>query len=249
MRNVLRQSIGASRTTWLRLLAGTGLLLGLAVPAQALVARQSSSRSGTRSGQAAPGSRRAAAAAPKCSSVYYDSSADAPDIEGQQTNNLDLVQTTLGLNRADTKLRVVMIIKNLSKKPPAPANDLDYQIYWTNPSGDTGPNALDAAVNGSGTVTYSAGTTTVVNGNTSYAASKAVSATGTFGSGPNGKVEIDVPLSQMGLKVGQVLTGPVAYTADGNSSLGLGSIADRDPQTGGGNNYKVDQKTCIDSNA
>lgn len=241
MRNLLKVSIGASRTAWLRLLAGLGLLLGLAVPASALVNRHASAHS-----QAAATGSSSKAATSRCSSVYRDSSPDGADIQGQQSNNLDLVQTTLGLNRTDTKLRVVMVIKNLSKKPPAPANDLDYQIYWTNPSGDNGPNALDAAVSGSGAVTYSAGTTTVVNGNTQYAASKAVSAKGKFGSGPNGQVEIDVPLSQMDLKVGKVLAGPVAYTADGNSTLGVGSISDRDPQTGGGRNYKVDQKTCID---
>lgn len=235
MSKVLRRAAAGLRGFQFHLLAGVGVAAALVVPTVAL--GQHSTRSAS----------SVAASAPKCRSIYYDSSADATDIQGQRTGNLDLVQTTMGLNRPDTKLRVVMVIKNLSKKPPAPANDLDYQVYWTNPSGDKGPNAVDVAVNNSGSVTYSAGTTTVVNGNTNYAMTKTVTATGKFGSGPNGKIEIDVPLSQMGLKVGQVLGGPVAFTADGNSTIGLGSISDRDPLNGGGNTYKIDQKTCIDS--
>lgn len=240
MRKLLRRSIGAGRTMWLRLLAGAGLLLGLAVPvAHAVVHRHSASRS-----QATASQSSSQAGAPKCSFAFYDPKPDALSIAGQQANQLDLVEGVLGLNSAHSKLRVVLTIKNLSKTIPAPANYMDYALYWTNPSGDTGPNAVDVTVNSSGKVTFSDGTVTVVNGSTQYAAASTNAATGSFGHGPNGTIEIDVPLSALKVKVGKVLSTPTGQTADGASTPGgsLGSVADNDP----GKNYKLGQPTCID---
>ncbi|HZU60184.1 MAG TPA: hypothetical protein VE983_04420, partial [Solirubrobacteraceae bacterium] len=187
---------------------------------------------------------------PSCSYAFYDPSSDAPDpTTGSQDDQLDLVQGTLGLDSTRTKLRVVMNIKNLSKTIPTGDNYLDYEFFWTNPSGDSGPDAVDVQVDSSGNVTYADGTETVSNtgGSANYQFTPASNnaATGTFTPGPNGTVEVDVPLSALGLTAGQVLSGPSAYTATGDNAqaTGLGFIVDQD---GPGNNYTVGQPTCID---
>lgn len=185
-------------------------------------------------------------AGPSCSYSLYDPKADAPDpVMGSQDDQLDLVQGTLGLTPDHTKLRVVMNIKNLSKALPTGATTNDYEFFWTNPKGDSGPDAVDVQVSSSGTVTYADGTetATTAGGSTSYSftASTTSKATGTFGSGPGGAIEVDVPLSELGLKAGQTLTGPSAYTAA--DYPGLGFIVDQD---GPGNNYTVGQPTCVD---
>jgi len=218
--------VSSSRThnRLIALALGPGLALLLLIPAQAL------------------GRHSAVASAPRCRFVSYESSADAPGPSGQQANQLDLVEVGLGLNRADTKLHLVMTIKNLSKRIPAPANYMAYQLQWTNPSGDKGPNAIDVSVDSSGKVTYSDGS---VSGSL-YTPSSTSAATGSFGSGPNGKIQVNVPLKELKLKVGQVLSSPItssyAGVIAGGTSFARGS--DSDP----GRNYKLDQPTCVDPN-
>jgi len=194
---------------------------------------------------------------PSCTYVFYDPSADAPDgFTGQQDDQLDLVQGTLGLTPDHTELRVVMNIRNLSKTIPTGSNYLDYEFFWNyTPAGATSPTTygVDVQVDSSGNVTYADGTETVTTtqGTTNYqfnpnANSKA---TGSFGSGQNGAIEVDVPLSDVGSpKLGDVLSQPGAYTADGINGqvTGLGFIADQD--TGATNsNYTVGEPTCIDA--
>jgi hypothetical protein len=217
----------------MRVAAGAGLALALVVPAHAAGSPQTAQGSG-------------ATAPPKCKYAFYDASTDAPDpFTGQQENQLDLVQGTLGLNSTRKKLRVVMSSKNLSKQVPTGSNFNSYDFYWTNPAGDKGPNAVEVQVSSSGTVTYSDGTESKVGGNFQYSASSTSAAHGKFGSGPNGKIEVDVPLSELKLKAGKVLSQPSAYSATGaNAQLtSLGSIVDQD---GPGHSYKLGQPTCID---
>ena len=183
---------------------------------------------------------------PSCSYAFYDASADAPDpVSGGQDDQLDLVQGTLGLSSDQKDLRIVMTIKNLSKTIPTESNYNDYEFYWTNPSGDTGPYAVDVQVSSSGTVTYADGTETDTSGEIQFTRSATSAATGSFGSGPDGTIEVDVPLSELGLKVGDTLTGSSAYSATGDNVAvtGTGFIVDQD---GPGNSYKLGQPTCID---
>jgi hypothetical protein len=186
--------------------------------------------------------------APACTNAFYDSSADAPDgFNGQQDDQLDLVQGTLGLTPDHTKLRVVMNLRNLSKAIPTGSNYLDYEFYWNYNATTYG---VDVQVSSSGTVTYVDGTQTVTtaNGTSNYQfnPNPNSTATGSFGSGPNGAIEVDVPLSEVGSpKIGEALTAPGAYTADGVNAqvTGLGFISDQD---GPGKDYTVGQPTCID---
>jgi hypothetical protein len=215
----------------MRAAVGAGLALALIVPTQAAGSSHAARRS---------------SAAPKCRYAFYDASTDATDpFTGEQENQLDLVQGTLGLNATHKKLRVVMSFKNLSKKVPTGSNFNSYDFYWTNPAGDHGPNAVEVQVSNSGSVTYSDGTESTVGGNFQYTPSSTSAAHGKFGSGRNGKIEVDVPLSELKLKVGKVLSKPSAYSATGANAqfTSVGSIVDQD---GPGHRYKLGQPTCID---
>jgi hypothetical protein len=191
---------------------------------------------------------------PACAYAFYDPSGDAPDgVTGAQDDQLDLIQGTFGLTPDNSKLRVAMTINNLSKTIPTGSNYLDYESFWNyTPAGASSPTtyAVDVQVDSSGNVTYQDGTetATTTNGATNYQFNPNSSshATGTFGSGPNGAIEVDVPLAEIGSpKLGDVLKGPAAYTADGVNAqvTGLGFIAD---QAGPGNDYPLGQSTCID---
>jgi|GEM_PF-979527 len=190
---------------------------------------------------------------PKCSYLFYDPSSDAPDgFTGQQDDQLDIVEGNFGLTPDGTKLRVVLSLKSLSKKIPTGSNYLDYETYWDyTPPGATSPTvyAVDAQVNSSGQVTYTDGTMSVstAGGTTNYqfVPNTSSTATGSFGSGPGGRVEVDAPLSQVGSpKVGSVLSSPGAFTADGINAVatGAGFIADQD---GPGKSYTLGQATCL----
>lgn len=118
---------------------------------------------------------------------------------------------------------------------------MEYQIQWTNPSGDKGPDAIDVGVDSSGQVTYSDGS---VSGSV-YTPSSTSAATGSFGSGPNGKIQVNVPLKELKLRVGQVLRSPITNTYDGVTVGGVSFArgVDSDP----GSNYRLDQRSCADS--
>lgn len=220
-----------TRNRLIALALGPGFAAALIVPATAVGSSE--------------GARQASSNA-SCAYAFRDTKTDAPaPFTGQQQNQLDLVQGTLGLNSTRKKLRVVMSIKNLSKKVPSGSNFNSYDFYWTNPAGDRGPNAVEVQVSSSGSVTYSDGTESTVGGNFQYTPSSTSAAHGSFGSGRNGKIEVDVPLSELKLKVGKVLSKPSAYSATGANAhvTSLGSIVDQD---GPGHNYKLGQPTCID---
>ena len=186
---------------------------------------------------------------PSCSYAFYDPSADAPDLNGSQDDQLDLVQGTLGLTADQSKLRVVMNIRNLSKQIPTGSNYLDYELLWnyTPPGGSATLYGVDVQVDSSGNVTYADGTDTLSNGLYQFSPNTAGNPTGSFGSGPNGVIEVDVPLGDVGSpKVGDVLNQPTGFTADGVNAVvtGLGNIVDQDQSTG---TYTLGQPTCIDA--
>lgn len=194
----------------------------------------------------APIFAQAGAGAPACSYLFYDSSADAPDpVTGSQEDQLDIVEGDFGLTPDKSALRAVLTIRDLSKDIPTGATYLDYQIYWNYTApGASSPTtyAADVQVDSSGAVTYADGTMTVTQGNYQFNANANGHATGTFGAGKNGKIEVDVPLADVGNpKLGDVLQSAGAYSADGAAVFGF--IVDQD---GPAPDYHLGQPTCID---
>jgi hypothetical protein len=185
---------------------------------------------------------------PSCNTLFWDPNPDAPDgFTGEQDDQLDIVEGDMGLTPDGQKLRVVLTIRDLSKEIPTGSNYLDYETYW-NWNGTT--YGVSVQVDSSGNVSYADGTMSVTDagGTTNYQfnPNPNSTATGSFGSGPNGQIEVDVPLGEIGSPAaGDKLTAPGAYTADGvNAAVtGFGFIADQD---GPGRDYTVGEPTCID---
>jgi hypothetical protein len=189
---------------------------------------------------------------PKCAYAFYTANPSAPDwVTGSNDPSLAIEQGTFGLTPAGTGLRAVLQVQDMSETPPEDSTTTEYTFYWTNPSGDTSTvNAVETEIDSLGNITYSDGnlSETTAGGETTYNFTPANTndATGTITQGPNGTVEVDVPLSAVGLKAGQTITAPGAFTvqAEGEDNVApYGSIVD---QIGPGNPYTVGEPTCVD---
>lgn len=192
-----------------------------------------------------------AGAAPSCNYAFYDPNPDASDMVAQR-DQLDLVQGTLGLTADNSQLRVVMNILDLSKTIPTGVSFLDYEFFWNfTPSGASSPTtyAVDVQVDSLGDVTYRDGTETTLNGTYQFNPNPNSRAMGSFGLGQNGAIEVDVPLADIGSpQLGDVLSGPRAFTAEGLVSTPLtGPVNTQTLDSDGpGNSYTLGESTCID---
>jgi hypothetical protein len=221
----------------------------------------------------------ARAATPACNFAFYEPNADAPDplavpVVGTapQVDNLDIVEGSFGLSQDGKTLRTVLTLVNqdFSFKNTEGGVGIDYQTiftYGTNASGQPVAWATDASLsfNPSGPPVQAfsyglfqgIGTATTGTVFTQYAQQGLV--TGSFGTGANATVEVDVPLTDLTTPggsapptVGSVFTNVqgVSATGQGAQSQGQETIADYDPAstptgTAFGNPYTVGQATCV----
>jgi pseudomonalisin len=188
---------------------------------------------------------------PTCEYSMWDPTSDATDAAtGLQEDQLDITQLTFGLTPDKTKLRVVFTIKDLNQTVPAPWTTNQYQAWWSVNGGST-LFAVDAEVSAAGPPRFSDGTFAIVSAPVAgsqyqFVQNPSSTATGTFGSGPGGQIEVDAPLSEIGSpNLGDALTQPFATTAEvsGASSATQGFLIDLD---GPGSSYKLGDTTCLD---
>ena len=194
-------------------------------------------------------------AAPNCAYLFFNASPQAPDpYTGTQDSQLAMVEGDMGLTADKQSLRVVLTIQDLNKSTPTGTNFNDYTVFWnyTAPGAST-PTAyaVDVHVSSSGAVSYTDGTEseTTAGGQTTYSFTPNATshATGTFGSGTDGKIEIDVPLSDIGNPAaGAVLSGATAQSASGADAT-VTSFGFISQTAGPGNSYRLGQPTCIDA--
>ena len=207
----------------------------------------------------------ARAATPTCSFLWFDDTPDASNplsLSGEQLPQLDIVEGDFGLTADHTKLRAVLTILDLSPALPTAASQSDYLMFWNFGSTPAGPTTYATDVNvtnpsGTPVISFLAGrlleaSPPVVGQNTQFVQTNIE--TGSFGAGPNGQVEVDVPLADIGSPtIGDTLTFTGGFTATGAGALGQGQefFVDFDPDLGPpetfGNNYTLGQTTCIDS--
>ena len=181
--------------------------------------------------------------------TFSDPAGDAtpPTIVGS-ADNLDIIEGDLAPTADGTGLRVSLSLTDMSETFPTGTNDLTYNLFWNPvPQSDGSMNytatQVDIAQNigGPPTVTYTDGTMNVndAQGLTNYTVTNTV--TGTIVDGPNGRVEIDVPLTDIGSPApGAHLTGLRAQTAA--AAVAFGFIAD---QASGSNDYVIGAPSCL----
>ena len=101
-------------------------------------------------------------------------------------------------------------------------------MYWTQPDDGVAPPAtythdyyaVAASVDALGNVTYTDGTIAFDDsGDEQY--SSANNVTGSFVAGPNGRIEIDAPLADVGLASGTQMGTVGGVTDEGNPATGL----------------------------
>jgi hypothetical protein len=195
--------------------------------------------------------------------VATDPAGDAvhPLVDGLNLDNVDITAVSFAVDAAKTTLTTTLTIKNFSAQPVPGALGTFYYTTWTsavrNADGSltTRAYATRAEVNAQGAVAYRfgqydqagdafVGTTTVV--------------TGSFTTGPNGTLKVNVPLSLLGNPTIPVtdptslpaVIEPYALTIIHEQQVRFTQPADRAPNAGNfGASWAVclpPQVTCID---
>jgi uncharacterized repeat protein (TIGR01451 family) len=180
-----------------------------------------------------------------------------PGGQGQNMDNLDIVNASFASGPGSAPIDVTLTVKNLQAPPTADnPNVLSglWTVYWQQAGTANAPGGntwwfAQATTSGTGrnaVATFSDGTFDV-NADT-YSARHA--ATGSFNPGPNGTFVIHVPRADVGAPVdGATLTNTFADTAGAFLIAGTGlryiARADRAPDSNYGADYRVAQ-TCAD---
>jgi hypothetical protein len=143
-----------------------------------------------------------------CTPLFTDAAGDDSYPLGTSSGGnpqLDVLAGNMGISSDHKTLRVFTTIKNLSTSGATPlGGGNEYYFLWTY---NATTYFADAEVDATGAVTYHDGTVAGTQYTTAH------DDTGHFGSGPNGVVEVDVPLADVGSPaVGAHLTGPGAQT-------------------------------------
>jgi subtilase family serine protease len=143
-----------------------------------------------------------------CTPLFTDPAGDDSYPLGTSSGGnpqLDVLSGNISYDAKHHQLRALTTIKNLSTTAASPAGGgNEYYLLWTY-KGTT--YFADAEVDSTGQVTYHDGTVSGSQYNTAHTIS------GHFGHGPNGVVEVDVPVADVGSPPsGATLTGPGAQT-------------------------------------
>ena len=188
--------------------------------------------------------------------VVTDAAGDAinPAGAGAATQG-DITAISFSLNAAKTILTTKMTISNLSATPAPGSTSTIYLVIWTSSNGKTYATRFVSPADPSGMLgitwgEYDTAGDAFVSGTTH-------ATTGTFNTGPNGTVTVDVPVSGIGNPTIPIpdpagtaaVTNPFGETFAGIGAVGSGlrftQPIDRAPNTGFGQKWAV----CLPPNA
>lgn len=148
----------------------------------------------------------------------------ATDTFGNSDPQLSLLKGGLTLTPDGNTLRALLTVTNLSETVPAGAGAAEWYALWTFGGTTYFANAEVAAAPPGSAPTYSDGTVTIT-GSTHQFNTANTNDTGSFTLGPNGVVEIDVPLAHIGSPaVNAVLSSPNGETNILVGAAGTGSL-------------------------
>jgi pseudomonalisin len=163
--------------------------------------------------------------------------ASYPPEAPQSTPQLDILQGDMHLSADGKTLRTILTIQDMETGATAvaqPGGANEYYMTWTFNGKSYFTNAEVSAVG----VSYNYGTVTLVGSTHSYQPTG--SATGSVVAGPNGTVEIDVPLSDVGSPTaGNVLTAPSGQTYVEVGAPTVGGLLESVDTAGPQNDYTL----------
>lgn len=200
--------------------------------------------------------RHVAAQGPGCTVLYQDPLADAKDnsngaTSGPQQNDLDIIEGDFCLSADGSTLRAILTLNNQDFFFSTTGPGIDYQMpfaFGMNASGNPNLYATDASLThnaaGAPVEEFTFGTFQAISTSqtglvsTQYVIT-ATNLQGTFGSGANATVEVDVPLADITTAgstpphAGDVLTMTQGFSASGQGNQGAGNefFSDVDPST------------------
>ena len=162
-----------------------------------------------------------------CPATFNDANGDAsslPDAAPQ----LDILHGDVALSSDGTKVRAALTVQNLSTTVPTGWTSEDWIMYWTQPDDGVAPPAGDthdyyavgASVDALGDITYTDGNIGFDDSG-DYNYNPVNTVTGSFVTGPNGRVEVDAPLADVGLASGTQMGTVGGATDEGNPASGL----------------------------
>ncbi len=181
-----------------------------------------------------------------CPATFNDPDGDASSLPGGAPQ-LDILHGDVALSSDGNDVRAALTVENLSTTVPTGWLNEDWIMYWTQPNDGVPPPAGDvsddyavaATVDVLGNITYTDGTIAFdSSGGYSYTAVNTV--TGSFTPGQNGRVEVDAPLSDVGLASGTQMGTVGGATDEGNDVEGL--IVD---QASGNGSWTLGTTSCI----
>jgi pseudomonalisin len=181
-----------------------------------------------------------------CPATFNDADGDASSLPGGAPQ-LDILHGDVALSSDGTDVRAALTVENLSTTVPTGWLNEDWIVYWTQPADGVPPPtgdvsdayAVEATVDALGNITYTDGTIAFdSSGGYSYTAANTV--TGSFTPGQNGTVEVDAPLSDVGLASGTQMGTVGGATDEGNDAEGL--IVD---QAAGGGSWTLGTTSCL----
>ena len=180
--------------------------------------------------------------------------------------NLDIIEGDISLSRDGKSLRVSLSVTNMSENFPAGMDDMTYNVFWNPvPQTDTDKTTnytatqVEIRINpgSSPDVFYTDGIMNIdaVAGNNTYTAATADAApvSGTIVDGPGGRVEVDVPLADIGnpargahLKAVQAQTAEAASTLDPTGQVGTQNAGLVEDSASASADYVVGSPSCLD---
>jgi subtilase family serine protease len=182
-----------------------------------------------------------------CDPLFTDPSGDDAYLAGSNTGGnpqLDILSGNMEVSADGSTLRTFTTIDNLTKDPAAATPGVptggtanEYYFLWSYAGTTYFTNAeVDTTT---GTVSYSDGTVSGSQYSTVHSGD-----TGSFTTGPNGVVEVDVPLANVGSPpTGASLTGPGAQTKVLEGTTATGGLIEAADSAGPHYDYTVGE-TC-----
>jgi hypothetical protein len=162
-----------------------------------------------------------------CPATFNDPNGDASSLPSSAPQ-LDILHGDVALSSDGKDVRAALSVANFSPTLPTGWATADWIMYWTKPDDGTAPPAtythdyyaVAATLDATGAITYTDGTIGFDDsGNYQYTPINTV--TGSYVTGPNGRIEVDAPLSDLGLAAGTQMGTVGGATDEGNPVTGL----------------------------
>jgi hypothetical protein len=162
-----------------------------------------------------------------CPATFNDPNGDASALPSSAPQ-LDILHGDVGLSSDGSDVRAALTLANFSPTLPTGWTNADWIMYWTQPDDGVTPPAtythdyyaVAATLDALGNITYTDGTI-AFDDSGDYNYSSVNTVTGSFVTGPNGRIEVDAPLSDVGLASGTQMGTVGGATDEGNPVTGL----------------------------